>query len=42
MLCSAPLWPDQLSKAQAVWQAMRTEVLAGQSLDILTQDQHPH
>jgi geranylgeranyl diphosphate synthase, type I len=37
MLLSAQLWPDQLSRAQTVWQAMRTEVLAGQYLDILTQ-----
>jgi len=37
MLRSADLWPDQLSRAHAVWQAMRTEVLAGQYLDILTQ-----
>ena len=37
MLRSADLWPDQLARAQAVWQAMRTEVLAGQYLDIVTQ-----
>lgn len=37
MLRSAQLWPDQLSRAHPVWQAMRTEVLAGQYLDILTQ-----
>jgi geranylgeranyl diphosphate synthase, type I len=37
MLRSADLWPDQLSRAHSVWQAMRTEVLAGQYLDILTQ-----
>lgn len=37
MLRGADLWPDQLSRAHAVWQAMRTEVLAGQYLDILTQ-----
>ena len=37
MLRSAGLWPDQLSRAHAVWQAMRTEVLAGQYLDVLTQ-----
>ena len=37
MLCGAELWPDQLARAQTVWQAMRTEVLAGQYLDILTQ-----
>ncbi len=37
MLRSADLWPDQLTRAHAVWQAMRTEVLAGQYLDVLTQ-----
>jgi geranylgeranyl diphosphate synthase type I len=37
MLREAGLWPDQLSRAHAVWQAMRTEVLAGQYLDMLTQ-----
>ena len=37
MLRSADLWPDQLARAHAVWQAMRTEVLAGQYLDIVTQ-----
>jgi geranylgeranyl diphosphate synthase, type I len=37
MLRSADLWPDQLGRAHAVWQAMRTEVLAGQYLDVLTQ-----
>lgn len=37
MLRSADLWPDQLTRAHAVWQAMRTEVLAGQYLDMLTQ-----
>lgn len=37
MLRSAQLWPDQLTRAHAVWQAMRTEVLAGQYLDILAQ-----
>ncbi|MGH3787029.1 MAG: polyprenyl synthetase family protein [Pseudonocardiaceae bacterium] len=37
MLRGAELWPDQLARAQTVWQAMRTEVLAGQYLDILTQ-----
>ncbi|MGH3871055.1 MAG: polyprenyl synthetase family protein [Pseudonocardiaceae bacterium] len=37
MLRSADLWPDQLGRAVTVWQAMRTEVLAGQYLDILTQ-----
>jgi geranylgeranyl diphosphate synthase type I len=37
MLRSADLWPDQLTRAHTVWQAMRTEVLAGQYLDVLTQ-----
>ncbi len=37
MLREADLWPDQLGRAQPVWQAMRTEVLAGQYLDVLTQ-----
>jgi geranylgeranyl diphosphate synthase type I len=37
MLRSADLWPDQLGRAHAVWQAMRTEVLAGQYLDVRTQ-----
>lgn len=37
MLRSAHLWPAQLARAHPVWQAMRTEVLAGQYLDILTQ-----
>ena len=37
MLRGADLWPDQLGRAHAVWQAMRTEVLAGQYLDVLTQ-----
>ncbi|MGH3823128.1 MAG: polyprenyl synthetase family protein [Pseudonocardiaceae bacterium] len=37
MLRSADLWPDQLTRAYAVWQAMRSEVLAGQYLDVLTQ-----
>jgi geranylgeranyl diphosphate synthase, type I len=37
MLRSADLWPDQLQRALPVWQAMRTEVLAGQYLDVLTQ-----
>jgi geranylgeranyl diphosphate synthase type I len=37
MLRSADLWPDQLCRAHAVWHAMRTEVLAGQYLDVLTQ-----
>ncbi len=37
MLRGADLWPDQLGRALSVWQAMRTEVLAGQYLDMLTQ-----
>jgi geranylgeranyl diphosphate synthase type I len=37
MLRGAELWPDQLARAHVVWQAMRTEVLAGQYLDVLTQ-----
>jgi geranylgeranyl diphosphate synthase, type I len=37
MLRSADLWPDQQQRAHAVWQAMRTEVLAGQYLDVLAQ-----
>jgi geranylgeranyl diphosphate synthase type I len=37
MLRGSDLWPDQLHRAHAVWQAMRTEVLAGQYLDVLTQ-----
>jgi len=37
MLRGSDLWPDQLARAQTVWQAMRTEVLAGQYLDMLTQ-----
>ncbi|HKR51057.1 MAG TPA: polyprenyl synthetase family protein, partial [Pseudonocardiaceae bacterium] len=37
MLRGAGLWPDQLGRAHTVWQAMRTEVLAGQYLDVLTQ-----
>jgi geranylgeranyl diphosphate synthase type I len=37
MLRGADLWPDQLGRAHTVWQAMRTEVLAGQYLDVLTQ-----
>jgi geranylgeranyl diphosphate synthase type I len=37
MLRSADLWPDQLCRAHGVWQVMRTEVLAGQYLDVLTQ-----
>ncbi|MGH4012573.1 MAG: polyprenyl synthetase family protein [Pseudonocardiaceae bacterium] len=37
MLRGAGLWPDQLRRAHTVWQAMRTELLAGQYLDVLTQ-----
>ncbi len=37
MLRGSDLWPDQLGRALSVWQAMRTEVLAGQYLDVLTQ-----
>ncbi|MGH3896992.1 MAG: polyprenyl synthetase family protein [Pseudonocardiaceae bacterium] len=37
MLRGADLWPDQLGRALGVWQTMRTEVLAGQYLDMLTQ-----
>lgn len=37
MLRGADLWPDQLGRAHTVWQAMRTEVLGGQYLDVLTQ-----
>src|ERR671917_1319171 len=37
MLRGADLWPDQMGRALGVWQAMRTEVLAGQYLDVLTQ-----
>ncbi|MGH3972443.1 MAG: polyprenyl synthetase family protein [Pseudonocardiaceae bacterium] len=37
MLLGSDLWPDQLGRALSVWQAMRTEVLAGQYLDVLTQ-----
>ncbi len=37
MLRGAELWPDQLGRAHTVWQAMRTEVLGGQYLDVLTQ-----
>ncbi len=37
MLRGSGLWPDQLARAHTVWQAMRTEVLAGQYLDMLTQ-----
>ncbi|MFZ0122061.1 MAG: polyprenyl synthetase family protein [Pseudonocardiaceae bacterium] len=37
MLRGSDLWPEQLSRAHVVWQAMRTEVLAGQYLDVVTQ-----
>ncbi|MGH3936802.1 MAG: polyprenyl synthetase family protein [Pseudonocardiaceae bacterium] len=37
MLRGSDLWPDQLGRALSVWQVMRTEVLAGQYLDVLTQ-----
>lgn len=37
MLRGAGLWPDQLRRAHTVWQSMRTELLAGQYLDVLTQ-----
>ena len=37
MLRSAELWPGQLGRVHTVWQAMRTELLAGQYLDMLTQ-----
>jgi geranylgeranyl diphosphate synthase type I len=37
MLRGSDLWPDQMSRVLGVWQAMRTEVLAGQYLDVLTQ-----
>ncbi|MGH3794460.1 MAG: polyprenyl synthetase family protein [Pseudonocardiaceae bacterium] len=37
MLRGAGLQPDQLRRAHAVWQAMRTELLGGQYLDVLTQ-----
>jgi geranylgeranyl diphosphate synthase type I len=37
MLRGAGLWPDQLRRAHGVWQAMRTELLCGQYLDVLTQ-----
>ncbi|MFN2495186.1 MAG: polyprenyl synthetase family protein [Pseudonocardiaceae bacterium] len=37
MLRGAGLWPDELHRAHAVWQAMRTELLGGQYLDVLTQ-----
>lgn len=37
MLRGAGLWPDQLRRAHSVWQSMRTELLGGQYLDVLTQ-----
>ena len=37
MLRGAGLWPDQLRRAHTVWQLMRTELMAGQYLDMLTQ-----
>ncbi len=37
MLREAGLGPNQLRRAHGVWQAMRTELLAGQYLDMLTQ-----
>jgi geranylgeranyl diphosphate synthase type I len=37
MLRGAGLWPDQLRRAYSVWQSMRTELLGGQYLDVLTQ-----
>lgn len=37
MLHGAGLGPDALRRALGVWQAMRTEVLGGQYLDVLTQ-----
>src|SRR5918997_2805159 len=37
MLRSAELWPGQRGRVHTVWQAMRTELLAGQYLDMLTQ-----
>lgn len=37
MLREADLWPDQLRRVHRVWHAMRTEVLAGQYLDVLAQ-----
>lgn len=37
MLRGAGLRPDQLRRGHAVWQPMRTELLAGQYLDVLTQ-----
>ena len=37
MLREAGLRPDQLHRAYGAWQPMRTELLAGQYLDVLTQ-----
>lgn len=37
MLRGAGLWPDALHRALVVWQAMRTELLGGQYLDVLSQ-----
>jgi geranylgeranyl diphosphate synthase type I len=37
MLRGSDLWPEQFGRAHVVWQAMRTEVLAGQYLDVITQ-----
>jgi geranylgeranyl diphosphate synthase type I len=37
MLRGSDLWPEQLGRVHVVWQAMRTEVLAGQYLDVITQ-----
>lgn len=37
MFAAAPLPPEKLAAARPVWQAMRTEVLAGQYLDMHTQ-----
>jgi geranylgeranyl diphosphate synthase type I len=37
MLRGAGLWPEQLRRANSVWQAMRTELFGGQYLDVLTQ-----
>ena len=37
MLRGAGLRPDELHRAHAVWQAMRTELFGGQYLDVLTQ-----
>ncbi len=37
LLRGAGLWPDALHRALVVWQAMRTELLGGQYLDLLSQ-----